>query len=539
MEKVVNSCIMAPINRWYWIGVVSCIINANLIPAKRTSKRLGHIDFQCPERDQSTDAMRQDANSNDCCCRIRCNGACPEAEVACRAELACVGVQRSPGWATLKALPQWWDHAPGVRRCKNLDEAFSKSPMAVLRKDWQEYHCDDYVHGDRLVVNRTGKLVFDIGFHSGEDTLSFLELGHDVVAIDANPVVLRDGMSRPAMRIAEKEGRLHSHAQGIVSFASNVSLTFYVHRRVSEWSTFNKPHEAHASEFDRILVSVTTCKDLIHQHGVPHYLKVDIEGLDKACIGSLEPRFLPACVSTEDPLQLDHLLLLGYRLFKMVSQRKARRGGSSSLVVCQKTLLVRGSAQIKSVRINSIPASICMSTLMHMATEFVRNMIYMPSCRCIESNDSGAEPRIWRWMNFSEIQILLVDVPGPKVVRMSRGAEPRIRRWTFSEIQILFVDVPGPKVLCKRVSCISLPVVQKAIRDFFALAGSDYIIQSVLQGGRLGGWSSFSYMASAIGNINMITCVQHGTRLSLARKYCRCDLSRIKSCIFEIRSEKK
>ena len=56
-------------------------------------------------------------------------------------------------------------------------------------------------------------------------------------------------------------------------------------------------------------------------------LQVDIEGFDKECLRSLEIGRLPTYLSTEDPLQLDHLLSLGYRSFRMVSQSVARRGG--------------------------------------------------------------------------------------------------------------------------------------------------------------------------------------------------------------------
>ena len=52
------------------------------------------------------------------------------------------------------------------------------------------------------------------------------------------------------------------------------------------------------------------------------------------------------------------------------------------------------------------------------------------------SESWGGAPKVRRWMSFSEIRNLLVDVPGSKV-----------RRWTFSEIRILVVDVPGQKVM--------------------------------------------------------------------------------------------
>ena len=196
----------------------------------------------------------------------------------------------------------------------------------ALRKAWQSRHCDDYTSGDRLTVNRTRNLIFDIGFHSGDDTLFFLERGHDVVAVDANPSMIQDGLRRPAMRLAERVGRLRAIATGVVNVASNQSMKFYLHRRVTEWSTFKTPPALKLSEFDPINVPVTTCRDLIQTYGVPYYMKVDIEGLDAACVQSIESDHLPLYISTEDPLQLEHLLALGYRSFKMVSQARARRG---------------------------------------------------------------------------------------------------------------------------------------------------------------------------------------------------------------------
>jgi hypothetical protein len=96
---------------------------------------------------------------------------------------------------------------------------------------------------------------------------------------------------------------------------------------VTELSTFHAPSHGKQVEFSPMSVPVTTCADLIRQHGVPFYMKVDIEGYDGACLSSLEKQSLPRYISTEDPLQLDHLLSLGYTSFKMVTQRIARRGG--------------------------------------------------------------------------------------------------------------------------------------------------------------------------------------------------------------------
>lgn len=178
-------------------------------------------------------------------------------------------------------------------------------------------------------MNRTNKMIFDVGFHSGDDTLYYLEQGHNVVAIDANPQVLHEGGARPTLREAAKRGWLQTVARGIVDHTpdSEKHLVFYVHRKVSEWSRFSEPPESKRREYKEIMVPVSTCDGLIQQFGVPYYMKIDIEGYDGACLSSLREGRLPRYVSTEDPLQLDRLLELGYCSFKMVSQALARRGG--------------------------------------------------------------------------------------------------------------------------------------------------------------------------------------------------------------------
>ena len=126
-----------------------------------------------------------------------------------------------------------------------------------------------------LTISRNHKLIYDIGFHSGEDSLYFLKRGYDVVAVDANPSLIEDGLSRPVMQLARLSGQFHALARGIAGRAAqeNQTLTFYVHRRVTEWSTFVPP-SGRREDFSAITVPITTCGDLIHQFGTPYYMKV-------------------------------------------------------------------------------------------------------------------------------------------------------------------------------------------------------------------------------------------------------------------------
>ena len=301
-------------------------------PRQGHADSLAATDFVCPDRDQSTAQMRGDSTSESCCCRVRCGLAagCSAGQQACSNEPMCTSVRLSGRWATLKRAPQWWHGAAGVERCQGIDRTFaasSPSRQGALRRDWTMHHCDDYTSGQQLRTNRTHTTVFDIGFHSGDDTMHFLDQGHDVLAVDANPEMIRDGLTRPALHFARQHGRLNAIASGISDRLTKQALSFYVHKTVSEWSRFTEPPYAKRRQFNTIRVPVTTCGELIRQFGVPVYMKVDIEGYDSVCLRSLEVGRLPMYVSTEDPTQLDHLISIGYCAFKMVSQSKARRGG--------------------------------------------------------------------------------------------------------------------------------------------------------------------------------------------------------------------
>ena len=240
-------------------------------------RSLASLDFSCPSLDQSTEEMRAN-DPVDCCCRISCIArSCSSAYAVCRSELQCTSVRRSGSWATLKRAPQWWIQAPGLQQCMDLETDFGsrKEDRQPMLKAWKKHHCDDFTHGNQLTISRNHKLIYDIGFHSGEDSLYFLKRGYDVVAVDANPSLIEDGLSRPVMQLARLSGQFHALARGIAGRAAqeNQTLTFYVHRRVTEWSTFVPP-SGRREDFSAITVPITTCGDLIHQFGTPYYMKV-------------------------------------------------------------------------------------------------------------------------------------------------------------------------------------------------------------------------------------------------------------------------
>jgi hypothetical protein len=68
-------------------------------------------------------------------------------------------------------------------------------------------------------------------------------------------------------------------------------------------------------------------RDVLREHGVPHYLKIDIEGNDHYCVADLDRDDLPRYVSLELS-RLEDLTALserGYNAFKVINQNDHRQ----------------------------------------------------------------------------------------------------------------------------------------------------------------------------------------------------------------------
>lgn len=163
-------------------------------------------------------------------------------------------------------------------------------------------------------------LIYDIGFHNGDDTAHYLKKGFRVIAVEANPVLAENGKKRFAKAIAEEKLTLLN-----VGIADKEGiLPFYRNHRLSVWSSFNKVQGTrNNTAYDIIDVRCITTKMLFQEYGIPYYLKVDIEGYDYYCINDIpEHKPQPAYVSCEaDTIELlTTLKNKGYSKFKIINQ---------------------------------------------------------------------------------------------------------------------------------------------------------------------------------------------------------------------------
>ncbi|HWE10030.1 MAG TPA: FkbM family methyltransferase [Solirubrobacteraceae bacterium] len=176
-------------------------------------------------------------------------------------------------------------------------------------------------------------LIFDVGFHNGEDTEHYLSKGFRVVAVEANPVLVSQGRQRFAREIADERLIIEDAAVA----PENGSIELWVNESNDEWSSIDRsvgsrdgsgrgavsvsaatgrahPVEVNAVRFDALLA----------RHGVPYYLKIDIERADFHCLRALDPDHLPRYLSIEAHA-LEYFCALhelGYREFKCVDQER-------------------------------------------------------------------------------------------------------------------------------------------------------------------------------------------------------------------------
>ena len=178
-------------------------------------------------------------------------------------------------------------------------------------------------------------LIYDIGANRGEDAEFYLRKGFRVVAIEADPDLALACRRRlrhflEAGRLTIIEGAIvepHALAAGqrTVRFYKNDANPVWGTVR-AEWAERNERLGALSRPID---VPVLDLHDVLRAHGVPHYMKIDIEGVDLVCVRALGRfRERPDFVSLESDKtcfagvarEVDELAALGYVAFQAVEQ---------------------------------------------------------------------------------------------------------------------------------------------------------------------------------------------------------------------------
>lgn len=173
----------------------------------------------------------------------------------------------------------------------------------------------------RHFVN-SNRQVFDLGMNNGDDTAYYLRKGFQVVAVDANPALVTEAQNRFSSEI--RNGQLWVHHVAI--WHEYARLPFHISKKNAHWSSLDLGWASRdKGETETVSVDCVPLEHLFALHGVPKFLKIDIEGADEMIIDQLKNlSYLPAYISVEDCRfgyrYLEKIMALGYDGFKLSNQ---------------------------------------------------------------------------------------------------------------------------------------------------------------------------------------------------------------------------
>jgi FkbM family methyltransferase len=160
--------------------------------------------------------------------------------------------------------------------------------------------------------------------NNGDDSAYYLSKGYRVIAVEANPILVQRGRARFHKEIAS--GQMVIEPFGICSHGGR--LPFWINEERDVFSSFDRMKASRAgTHCHAVEVDCITLESLLKKHGVPHYMKLDVEGAEPYCLKSLLSLGLPEYISVEAE-SLEYLLLLwqlGYRHFIVDQMRHNSR----------------------------------------------------------------------------------------------------------------------------------------------------------------------------------------------------------------------
>jgi FkbM family methyltransferase len=198
---------------------------------------------------------------------------------------------------------------------------------------------------DLLEGFQEGDLIFDIGANQGYKTQMFLKMGAEVVAVEP------DGTNQEILKEKFLKHRLKKVPLIIVDKAvseENTTITMWIDSPGSALNTLSRKWAetlksddrrfGHTLEFDnKREVETVTVEHLIAVHGLPFFIKIDVEGHELSVLRGLRQPipYLSFEVNLPDFLQE------GLECIRVLGQR-ARDGEFNYSSDCRRGLALRG-----------------------------------------------------------------------------------------------------------------------------------------------------------------------------------------------------
>ena len=171
------------------------------------------------------------------------------------------------------------------------------------------------------------KLIFDLGFHNGDSSLSYLKKGFKVIGVECNPNLKTHNNEEYEKYIADGYLTLLDYC---ISDKDNEIIPFYI-STCSVWCSANINIAERFNDSEQIEVETITLSSLIDNYGCPDYCKIDIEGNDVLAVRSLKdaeniPNYISVeaeCLGKNEAVTVnlvDELYNVGYKEFFFVRQ---------------------------------------------------------------------------------------------------------------------------------------------------------------------------------------------------------------------------
>jgi FkbM family methyltransferase len=162
-------------------------------------------------------------------------------------------------------------------------------------------------------------VIYDLGSNNGDDIPYYLQKSRKVVAVEANPVLIKQIEARFSEEILS--GKLSVEHCVLTTENKGEMVSFYIHKHNHVLSQFPRPEESFIADFDETMIKSRNIRDIISRYGNPYYIKIDLENYDQAILMELlrhgiKPKFLSAESHSIEVFAL--LVSLGYASFNLV-----------------------------------------------------------------------------------------------------------------------------------------------------------------------------------------------------------------------------
>ena len=179
------------------------------------------------------------------------------------------------------------------------------------------------------------KIIYDIGVNNGQSSRHYLDMGHKVIGIEANPVLCNKLKKLFSKEISENKYVL---IEGAISNISEDTIDLYINMDDDEWTSIFENTAARiglvgeGTQYYKTSVKNLNLLDIFKKYGSPNYIKIDIEDADTFVLDILYTSKLknkPDYISIELILinDIKKLLDLGYDKFKLVPQSQNKIDG--------------------------------------------------------------------------------------------------------------------------------------------------------------------------------------------------------------------